>query len=298
MEVLWDQTPERDWARHAAGAAMQQAWAYGEACRALGSRVLRAEVRDGGRVVALAQLVHRKLAVLHASVCTRGPVWTDPDADRAGVIGALKHTLPLPFLRGLFVTPEGEADAVRKAGLSRVMTPYTTAELDLTQSPDILRAAMHQKWRNRLVRAESAGLIVRRADRRQDLYAWLLDEELKQQRQNRYAALSPSLVSAWHQAGGGLRVYTAHQDGDPIAAMLFLIHGKRATYHIGWSGAEGKRLSAHNLLMWTAMTRLPKIGVERLDLGGLNTEDVPGIARFKLGTGAKPVILHGTWFGR
>ncbi|MEM7058470.1 MAG: GNAT family N-acetyltransferase, partial [Pseudomonadota bacterium] len=93
-------------------------------------------------------------------------------------------------------------------------------------------------------------------------------------------------------------VFTAYSEEDPIAAMLFRLHGRRATYHIGWTGPEGKRLNAHNLLMWTAMTRLPKAGVERLDLGGLNTEDVPGIARFKLGSGARPVTLHGTWFGR
>lgn len=277
---------------------MQQAWAYGEACRALGSRVLRAEIYDNERLVALAQLIHRKLAVFHACVCTRGPIWTAPDVDRYRAIDALKRSLPLPFLRGLFVTPEDDAAPMRAAGLARVMTPFTTAEIDLTQPPHRLRAAMRQKWRNRLAVAERAGLTICRADRHPDLYAWLLEKEAARQRAQRYTALPPALVPAWHQAKGSLRVFTAYSEEDPIAAMLFLLHGRRATYHIGWSGPEGKRLNAHNLLMWTAMTRLPKAGVERLDLGGLNTEDVPGIARFKLGSGARPVTLHGTWFGR
>jgi len=178
------------------------------------------------------------------------------------------------------------------------MTPYTTAELDLTQPVSVMRASMQQKWRNRLVAVERAGLTVRRIDQRAELYEWLLEKEAEQQRSAGYAALSPLLVPAWQQAGGDLRIYSAERDGEPVAAMVFLVHGQRATYHVGWSGAEGKKLNAHNLLMWTAMTRLPKVGVERLDLGGLNTDNVPGIARFKLGTGAKPLTLHGTWFGR
>ena len=59
-----------------------------------------------------------------------------------------------------------------------------------------------------------------------------------------------------------------------------------------WAGSEG------SLLLWTAMTRLPRAGIAELDLGGLNTADAPGIARFKLGTGARVKALCGTWFGR
>ena len=46
------------------------------------------------------------------------------------------------------------------------------------------------------------------------------------------------------------------------------------------------------------MRKLKAAGVHVLDLGGLNTEDVPGIARFKLGAGGKVKTLCGTWFGR
>lgn len=300
MEILWDQTRQRDWDRMAAGAGMQQAWAYGAACAALGSRVLRAEIRDGGQVIGLAQLVHRKLALFHASVCTKGPVWLVPDsAVRAAALGALKRSLPLPWLRGLFLTPEDtDTASLRRAGLARVMTPYTTATVDLTHEPGALRAAMHQKWRNRLVAAEQAGLRIGRADRRPDLYQWLLGLEAEQQKTARYAALPPALVPAWQQAGGGVRVLTAMDGDDPVAAMLFLLHGDRATYHIGWTSTEGRRTSAHNLILWRAMLKLRAQGVRELDLGGLNTEDIPGIARFKLGCGARPRTFCGTWFGR
>lgn len=303
MEITADTLSRREWDRFTHDGPMQQAWAYGAACAALGSRVMRFEARQNGQLIGVAQAVHRRLlGCLHAVVCTRGPVWAEglAPAQQAEALAGLRRALPLPWLRGLFVTPDcpDAAPVLESAGMARVMTPYATAVIDLTRPDDDLRAAMHQKWRNRLVAAERAGLRVGRLDRRPERYAWLLDEEVMQQRSRRYAALPPALVSAWHHEGGALRVLTAMRGDETLAAMIFLIHGARATYHLGWTSREGKRLSAHNLILWRALGKLRAAGVHTLDLGGLNTHDIPGIARFKLGTGARPRILSGTWFGR
>ncbi len=305
MDVRWIEPTRRHWqSLTGGGVATQQDHAYGAACAGLGARVLRAEITDAGTTVAAAQIVHRRLmGFLDCAICTRGPVWREPvdDARKATALRALYRALPLGRLCAFFVTPEsGEAETplLKRAGMARVMTPYTTATLDLTQGRDALRAAMHRKWRNRLVAAEKAGIRVMRAGRNPAAYAWLLDAEAAQQRTRRYAALPPGLVPAWAEAGGNVLMLKATRDGATLAAMLFLIHGSRATYHIGWSRTGGPRHSAGNLLMWSAMTRLARLGVTELDLGGLNTRDTPGIARFKLGAGARVKTLCGTWFGR
>jgi lipid II:glycine glycyltransferase (peptidoglycan interpeptide bridge formation enzyme) len=44
------------------------------------------------------------------------------------------------------------------------------------------------------------------------------------------------------------------------------------------------------------MAYLQEQGVEVLDLGGVNTHDLPGISRFKLGTGGQAITLAGTFF--
>jgi lipid II:glycine glycyltransferase (peptidoglycan interpeptide bridge formation enzyme) len=44
------------------------------------------------------------------------------------------------------------------------------------------------------------------------------------------------------------------------------------------------------------MAFLQEQGIEVLDLGGVNTHDLPGISRFKLGTGGRVVQLAGTFF--
>jgi lipid II:glycine glycyltransferase (peptidoglycan interpeptide bridge formation enzyme) len=77
--------------------------------------------------------------------------------------------------------------------------------------------------------------------------------------------------------------------------MLFLRHGTTATYHIGWTSRDGRAASAHNLILWDACARLAARGVRQLDLGIIDTETAPGLARFKLGTGAQPVRTGGTW---
>jgi lipid II:glycine glycyltransferase (peptidoglycan interpeptide bridge formation enzyme) len=78
--------------------------------------------------------------------------------------------------------------------------------------------------------------------------------------------------------------------------MLFLIHGRVASYHMGWADEQGRQLSAHNALLWESVTHLQGLGIEVLDLGGVNTHDLPGISRFKLGTGGQAITLAGTYF--
>jgi len=98
-------------------------------------------------------------------------------------------------------------------------------------------------------------------------------------------------IAAVHAA-----VASAKSAGQTVAAMLFLRHGAVASYHIGWSNEEGRRLNAHNLLLWRGMAYLKSQGLRALDLGGLNTRDLAGISRFKIGAGGEVVTLAGTFF--
>lgn len=76
--------------------------------------------------------------------------------------------------------------------------------------------------------------------------------------------------------------------------MLFLRHGRGATYHIGHICPEGKSLCAHNLLLWQAANWLAACGHDWLDLGPLYAA-APGLWRFKLRTGARVQKTGGSW---
>lgn len=81
-----------------------------------------------------------------------------------------------------------------------------------------------------------------------------------------------------------------------MASMLFLRHGRTASYYIGWADEEGRKSNAHNRLLWEALSTMKQSGITDLDLGGINTHDLPGISRFKLGTGGRVLTLAGTYF--
>lgn len=64
METVWDSLTEDAWNDCLAGAGaalLQQSWRYGTVVAALGARVGRAVIRDGGHEVAVAQAVARRL---------------------------------------------------------------------------------------------------------------------------------------------------------------------------------------------------------------------------------------------
>ena len=173
------------------------------------------------------------------------------------------------------------------------MSPVTLARrLNLNGDPAALRGALGGKWRNRLVRAEASRLTVRISQLPPDPDHWLLRREAAQAKARRYRRLPGSFAVAWVlQTPNAAPIFVASLDGAPVAAMLFLHHGAMASYHIGWSGPKWRRLNAHNLLMWRAMEWFAARDVLAIELDTLNTEMAPGLARFKLGTGAKPLML-------
>ncbi len=175
-----------------------------------------------------------------------------------------------------------------------LISPAHVAELPLHPKADHQRAALHQKWRNRLTRAETSGTTVRLGNPA-DL-DWLLTADAAHRRLRGYRGWPAVLTRAWCATNRrDTLLLTAFENHQPVAAALLLVHGAAASYHIGHSTPRGRQLNAHNLILWQAMHRLSGAGVTRLDLGIVDTKTAPGLARFKLGTGATTRPLGGSW---
>ena len=86
--------------------------------------------------------------------------------------------------------------------------------------------------------------------------------------------------------GHALRLFQWRHAGAMAAAMAFVVEGASATYHLGWAGPEARARGVHGLMLYRAALALRAEGVRWLDLGSVDTEAAPGLARFKLGTGA------------
>lgn len=173
------------------------------------------------------------------------------------------------------------------SGFYRLMTGQSIAALNLTQT-----FRPYQKWRNSLNRAQAMHTFTtHRPFQRSD--EWVLEKDLRQQKDKKYRAMSHDVIRHWPRRDTILSM--AWDGKQPIAAMLTLLHGKAATYQVGWSGAVGRARNAHHLLLAQLTARLQSMGVHSLELGGIDTHHAAGLARFKIGTGADIIPLGGTW---
>ncbi|MEV8465463.1 GNAT family N-acetyltransferase [Fluviibacterium sp. DFM31] len=293
----WRETPFK---HPVAEAALQQHPAYGRACRVWGREVRCFVLGDSTAPLATAQVLVRRWPGLgKVALLSRGPIWG------AGIPAAVRGAaLPdlLAHLRqdhaGLIATPEigEEGDPFAGLGYLPMMTPAHVVELDLGGGPAAMRARLRGKWRNRLVRAEAAGLEVWQTRMTGDTGHWLLRAEAGQAKARGYRRLPPGFTAAFAAASpGAAQVFTAYLAGERVAGILVLLHAPTASYHMAWSAPQGRAVGAANLLLWRAMQWAAAQGCTRLDLDLVDTETAPGLARFKLGTGATPRALGHTW---
>ncbi len=267
---------------------LQQHPRYGAAMRAIGADVGWYDLTDGSGTLGTAQILRRRIGPLRLTWLPRGPVMapgTEP--------GAALMPLPGPSV----VQPDTPETArlYQSHGYRALLTPSHVTELDLTPGPDALFSGLHGKWRNRLRAAQAGQLLIHHRPFDPDRDADLLILDQQQQRARGYRALPPGFTRAYaatHRQA--TRLFTAHDRAGMLAYLLFLLHGATATYHIGWAAPAARRTNAHTLLMWQAITYLHQRGLTRLDLGTLDTEATPGLARFKLGTGATARALGPT----
>lgn len=256
--------------------AFPQSRPYEAAARACGADVRRLEL-DCGTGLVLSRGPVRLLS--------RGPVWqadaTDHDKRRA-----LRRLACWPGLT-IVTLPAPLAGC----GLIPLVTPLHHAIWSLSAD---LRAGMQGKWRNRLAAAERAGVRVRQVRGAEIGSGWqaLLAMEASQRKTRRYRAHPKAFSEALPQPS--LRLWDWRWGGAMGAAMGFVVHGDTATYHLGWAGPEARARGVHGVMLTRAAEALWAEGIRRLDLGSVNSEDAPGLAHFKLGTGARLVPLGAT----
>jgi len=196
----------------------------------------------------------------------------------------------------IILSPDAPTSHLAKCGAVPLVSPAHVAVLAMSKDTEKMRAALHQKWRNRLTHGARQNLRLTRQNLPQDPNHWLFKSDILQGRTRGYQSWPVELTLAYARANKGqAKLFQAFEGAEAVAAILILTHANCATYHVAHSTERGKTLSAHNLLMWEALCWLSRKGFHTLELGVVNTEDASGLARFKLGTGAKLHKLGGTW---
>lgn len=308
LVLTWDGVEMRRWMDLHSAVAMaplEQAWMYGEAIAA-GSpyRPTRGVVTRDGKPVAIVQALEWSFGrAARLAKVVRGPLFLKEvtEEDCIAVHQLIADRWPMPRLNWFFFTPEmADGDfsrsVMRSLKLKQTITGYSTAWLDLTVGADRLRAGLNQKWRNQLLAGEGEKLRIRDAHSGQALN-WLLAQYDAERKRRGYRATSGAFAAALAICAPRPRdvlLLQAERGSEPIAGVLFLRHGFSATYQIAYTREAGRAANANRLLLWEGIRRLAADGVRWLDLGGIDAS-MEGVSRFKLGTGAEPVTLAGTW---
>lgn len=293
---LWDDLDQREWTgllARAPAPTLEQSWAYGAAIEAVSPyRARRGVASIGEEPMAVLQVFTRRIGPLTLSKVLRGPVSLAP-IDPAIVTRLVKpfaERLRIRQLRPLFWLPEFPADQadamMRQLGKRPMVRGYATSVVDLTSDETALRARLDGKWRNQLLRAEETGLRVETAHggRFLDLLVERHETFRRARRHHGHSGTEIAALVAAIEPREDALILTALERNDPVAGVLLVVHGRGATYHVGWTSEAGRKANAHNLLLWRGALLLKARGIAFLDLGGIDDRSA-GVARFKLGLG-------------
>lgn len=242
---------------------------------------------------------------IHAVMVDRGPLWFEGYGTALHVklfFDEMNRRFPQRFGRRRRFLPETEdgptaQKLIEQTGLARVGAGYETIWIDLTKSEEDLRSDLKSNWRNKLSKGERADHSIE-WDEKGIMIDWVSGIYAGDKALRDYSGISPKLFGAYARAAaekGDLLIARASKDGVPIAFAVSIVHGRSATYLIGWSSDAGRETAAHTLLLWETLLRLKNRGIKEFDLGGINDEGAAGVKTFKEGLGGRAVRYVGRY---
>jgi hypothetical protein len=167
---------------------------------------------------------------------------------------------------------------------------HRTLIVEVAPSLEEIRAALDQKWRNCLNRAEKNGLEVIEGEE-----AALFDEIKTIQIEMAYRKGVTDLGDVEHlkkvqrdlPSGYKLRVILCRLNGEIQAGAIFAAIGNTAVYLVGATSNTGMKSNGSYLIQWRFIKWLTEHKFHYFDLNGINPEVNPGTYHFKRGLAGK-----------
>ncbi|MEM7568501.1 MAG: peptidoglycan bridge formation glycyltransferase FemA/FemB family protein [Pseudomonadota bacterium] len=274
---VWD-----DWLIAETQPAYQHGFGYAHVQAAKGAQPQFWSVKHGASVCAQGVVFVYRFGPLQAFVLPAGLAVAE-GAEEAQAYQALVQSLERTRLSVTALSaPPGALE--RKPA----MTGGVDAVWQLGESPDIVRTQMRQKWRNSLNKAAHQSLEIEHASPKSAAMTWLEMQEGAQRSRKNYKMLAPTLARDIANAPGRTSAFciAAKGAGQYVAAASFVCFGSAATYYASVTLPSGRRMCAQHAILHEAACQALKAGIQKINLGLIDTHRSPGLARFKLGTGA------------
>ncbi len=283
----------------------EQSLTYGHPAAArIGAALRFAAVEEDSGICAAVALRLRRVPGLG-----RGIVWLpsgplvqplagpDPDDTKLeGILAALRrqfcaregHILRLRLSAVALLDPARVRAIAARAGFAPcpARPPYRSHALDLSQPPEALLRRLNGKWRTDLRFAHKSGLTLDSGTGPGFEARFLTLFDQVQAAKGFRPEITPQFhfdIFASHPVAPDYRleILIATRAGQDLAGIVVATSGHAATYLYGATGEAGRPLRAGYFLTWEAILLARARGQLWYDLGGVDADANPDVARFK-----------------
>ncbi|MDB4110566.1 peptidoglycan bridge formation glycyltransferase FemA/FemB family protein [Amylibacter sp.] len=282
---------------------LMQSWEYGDAKAEDGWRPIR-YLFEGidGKPVALAQLLVKTWPIFGGvGRLNRGPVLIEGDGGKADDYAKLALIKMLEKIARskrcwiLFLTPEMKMhkDSVmllKSIGLTPQKNSKAWGSSLVSLDGDVvdLLKRLNGKWRNLLSKSQRNNLVVERVEYTEASISGLIEFYEKAQRDINFSGIPSSfLKSLWERSNEDFQFCqyfaTELDSAEVIGVLVSVTHGDTATYLLGNTNSDGRKLNANYRMLWEAIIDAKNAGCLWFDLGGINKNTPKGVAHFKSG---------------
>ncbi len=302
MQFDWSPRALREWRQYydrAQAANWMQTWAYAQASlRAdyLTSRL--ALISEKSEPIGIMCVQRVKFGPVEVLNLKRGPLWfSQPSSDTLLKFAeAFRREFPKSAWQRLRWMPEYNflnedspetLDKIKNLGFKLRSEDFVTSWINIKQTETEIRSQLDQKWRNCLNKSQKLNLQIQVDENLANL-AIFFNFYVKHVKVKKYQAPSVKFLAAEFQELAKTKEVLfiwSLEEQKPSACIAIVLHGKTASYRVGWNTPAGRKNNSHYFLLWKALLLAKERGCTGFDLGGLLPDEAPGLTHFKLGIG-------------
>lgn len=277
-----------------------QTWPYAYACHKRDQKNCQiVRIMENDKVIGIVLIEQIKLGIIHFIQINRGPLWLkgqNPEKRVLEFAQLLQETFPNKWYRRRRWLPELESTEKAKHQLQQIGFQLTTLSfdtiwIDLTLPEETLRKNLQQKWRNCLAKSEKQNFLVQIHESIQSFQEFIKGYE-NYKKLKKFIGPTSEFLSVEVKTGlktkSHLLVWAVNEN-QQIAGILIALHGKTASYRVGWNSLKGRELNAHYSMLWQLIIFLKSKGFQKFDLGGILPNEEPELTHFKRGLGGNEI---------
>ena len=258
--IDWNKATKEEWQdllESVDDSNISQDWVYGEAKRDVeGWKLNRGIIKntEGESIGIIQMLAKRIFGIPVAFRVNRGPLFLheyNTIDNHLEVMEKIKREKvgirPIFYAPMLWCVPETVLKMVLHEWNVKNIFGFPSGTLDLTVTEEQIRKSFDGKWRNQLVAAEKNNITVCNDTDEFDNFVKIYEEDKKERG---YEGVPDNLLLFLKDKGDVLDVYSAKDEAGTLLGFdIFYLHGKTATYLVGWNSAEGRKYYLNNLLL-------------------------------------------------